>query len=82
MKNLNNFKVAVISLLLFLSSQTFASTFVLNDGGLIDPRTITKVEEIGSETKAKLGANIYVYVKQSLGLPENTLTKDKIKDNS
>ncbi len=80
MKSLNiNIKVAVFSLLLFLTTQSFASKFVLNDGGLIDPRTITKVEEIGSESEAKLGVNIYTYVKQSYGLPENTPTKDKIK---
>jgi len=79
MKNINIFKVAVFSLLLFLSSSVFANNFVLNDDGLIDPRTITKVNEIGNEAKQKLGVNIYVYAKASLGLDENVLTKDKIK---
>lgn len=80
MKKLNlSFKVAVFSLLLFLSSNLYASKFVLSDDGLIDPRTITKVEEIGNEVQSKLGVNIYVYAKQSLGLDKNISTEEKIK---
>ena len=79
MKNFNIFKVAVFSLLLFLSTNIYASKFVLSDDGLIDPRTITKVNEIGNESQAKLGVNIYVYAKASLGLQKNISTKDKIK---
>lgn len=80
MKKLNlSFKVAVFSLLLFLSSNLYASKFVLSDDGLIDPRTIIKVEEIGNEVQSKLGVNIYVYAKQSLGLDKNISTEEKIK---
>lgn len=79
MFNINYIKVAVFTLLLFLSSNLNASKFILSDDGLIDPRTITKVEEIGSEVQAKLGVNIYVYTKASLGLEKTISTKDKIK---
>ena len=79
MKNFNIFKVAVFSLLLFLSSNLYASKYVLSDDGLIDPRAITKIEQIGNESKSKLGVNIYVYAKASLGLNAGTDTKDKIK---
>jgi len=79
MKNLNIFKVAVFSLLLFLSTNIYASKFILSDDGLIDPRTIVKVNEIGNEAQSKLGVNIYVYAKTSLGLEKNISTKDKIK---
>lgn len=80
MKKLNySFKVAVFSLLLFLSSNLYASKFVLSDDGLIDPRTITKVEEIGNEAQTKLGVNIYVYAKQSLNLKKDISTEEKIE---
>lgn len=79
MKNLTYLKVAVISLLLFLSSNLYASKFVLSDDGLIDPRAIKKIDEIGNELFSKTGINVYVYAKASLGLDENILTKDKIK---
>lgn len=79
MANLKFLKVAVISLLLFLSSNLYASKFVLSSDGLIDKRAITKVEQIGNEAQSKLGVNIYVYAKQSLNLKEGTSTQDKIK---
>ncbi|XPV68154.1 MAG: hypothetical protein ACNI25_12680 [Halarcobacter sp.] len=79
MVTLNNFKVAVYLLLLFLLTNLNASSFVLSDDGLIDPRTISKIDEIGSEVKSKLGVNIYVYAKESLGLKSDITTQDKIK---
>lgn len=79
MKNFNFIKVAVFSLLLFLSSNLYASKFVLSDDGLIDQRAIGKIDEIGNETFSKLGVNIYVYAKSTLGLDANISTKDKIK---
>ncbi len=79
MKNFNIFKVVVFSLLLFLSTNIYASKFILNDDGLVDPRTVVKVNEIGSESQEKLGVNIYVYAKTSLGLEKEISTKDKIK---
>ena len=79
MKKVNNFKVGVIfSLLLFLSQSIFAQTFILNDDGLIDDRAKEKIEQIGSEVNSKLGINIYVYVKSTLGLNPDIKTKEKI----
>ena len=71
-------KVGVISLLLFFSHSLLAQTFILNDDNLIDQRAKEKIEQIGLETKEKLGVNIYLYVKSNLGLDENISTKDKI----
>jgi len=79
MKNYNIFKVAVSLLLLFLSSNIYASKFVLNDGGVIDPRVMEKIDQIGDESQKKLGVNIYVYAKKSYNLNEDISTKDKIK---
>lgn len=79
MKSFNHLKVAVFTLLLFLSTNIYASKFVLNDGGIIDHRAIEKIEQIGTESQNKLGVNIYVNALESLGLKEDISTKDKIK---
>ncbi|RXJ99283.1 hypothetical protein CRU98_07955 [Arcobacter sp. CECT 8986] len=71
--------IVLFALSFFLSSNLFASQFVLSNDGLIDERAVGKIEEIGQEAKAKLGVNIYVYAKESLGLEEGTSTKDKIE---
>lgn len=73
-------KIGVIfSLLFFLPLAALSKSFILSDDGLIDERAIVKINEIGNESKLKLGANIYVYARQSLGLAKNTTTQDKIK---
>lgn len=78
MKSFNTFKIGVIfSLLFFLSQNLFASNFILNDDGLIDPRAAEKINQIGLETKSKLNVNVYIYVKKSLGLPDNVDNKVK-----
>jgi hypothetical protein len=80
MKRFNFLKVGVIySLLLFLCSNLLAQDFILNDDRLIDDRAKIKINEIGAEVKSKLGVNIYVYAKSTLGLGENINTKDKIE---
>ncbi len=79
MNNLKDFKVAVFLLLLFLFNNLNASNFVLSDDGLIDPRAITKINQIGAEAKEKLSVNIYVYAKKSLNLQKNITIQDKIK---
>lgn len=80
MITLKYIKIGVIfSLLFFLPLNALSNNFILSDDGLIDKRAMTKIQEIGNETKLKLGTNIYVYAKQSLGLEANTSTKDKIK---
>ncbi|XOB62644.1 hypothetical protein ACMC56_02275 [Campylobacterota bacterium DY0563] len=79
MRNYNFLKVAAVSLLLFLSTNIYASKFILNDGGIIDQRAIEKIEQIGNESQTKLGVNIYVYANRSLNLNEDISTQDKIK---
>ena len=72
-------KIGVIfSLLFFLCQNLNAQEFILNDDKLIDIRAKEKINQIGAETKSKLGVNIYVYAKSTLGLDENIKTKDKI----
>ncbi len=80
MKALKLTKMTVLfALSFFISSNLFASEYILSNDGLIDKRAIEKIEEIALEAKNKLGINIYVYAKQSLDLEENISTKDKIE---
>jgi len=77
MKKFKFIKVGVIfSLLLFLYTNSFAQTFILNDDNLIDNRVKEKITQMGSEVKSKLGVNIYVYAKSSLDLDNNIKTKE------
>ena len=79
MKRFNFIKVGVIfSLLLFLCQSLSAESFILNDDKLIDDRAKEKINQIGLEVKSKLGVNIYIYTKSTLGLDEKIKTKDKI----
>lgn len=79
MKKFNFLKVGVIlSLLLFFCQNLLAFDFILNDDKLIDDRAKEKINQIGSESKSKLGVNIYIYAKSTLGLDENIKTKEKI----
>ena len=72
-------KIGVIFSLLFFFCQSLnAQNFILNDDKLIDDRAKEKINQIGAETKSKLGVNIYIYAKSTLGLEENIKTKDKI----
>jgi len=80
MKKFKFIKVGVIfSLLLFLYTNSFAQTFILNDDSLIDNRVKEKITQMGSEVKSKLGVNIYVYAKSSLDLGHSIKTKEKIE---
>ena len=79
MKKVKFFKVGVIfSLLLFFCTNLNAENYILNDDKLIDDRAKEKINQIGDEVKSKLGVNIYIYAKSTLGLEENIKTKDKI----
>lgn len=79
MKRINFIRIGVIfSLLFFFCQNLSAQNFILNDDKLIDNRAIEKINQIGDETKSKLGVNIYIYAKSTLGLDENITTKDKI----
>ncbi|BAK74447.1 MAG: hypothetical protein AB7S49_12530 [Arcobacter sp.] len=80
MKKINFLKVGVIfSLLLFFCQNLNAQNYILNDDGLIDIRAKEKINQIGDEVKSKLGVNIYIYAKSTLGLSENTNTREKIE---
>ena len=68
----------ILSLLFFFCQNLSAQNFILNDDKLIDDRAKEKINQIGDEVKSKLGVNIYVYVKSTLGLDENIKTKEKI----
>ena len=79
MKKVKFFKVGVIfSLLLFFCTNLNAENYILNDDKLIDDRAKEKINQIGDEVKSKLGVNIYIYAKSTLGLDENIKTKEKI----
>ena len=79
MKKINFMKIGVIfSLLFFFCQNLSAQEFILNDDKLIDDRAKEKINQIGSESKSKLGVNIYIYAKSTLGLDENIKTKEKI----
>lgn len=69
----------LFALSLLLTSNLYASQFILSNDGLIDKRAVEKIEQIGQESKQKLGVNIYVYVKRGLGLEDDISTKDKIE---
>ncbi len=69
----------ILSLLLFFCQNLSAQNFILNDDSLIDQRAKDKINQIGDEAKSKLGVNIYVYAKSTLGLDENIKTKEKIE---
>lgn len=78
MKTFKNLRIGVIfSLLFFLSQNLFANDYILNDDGLIDQRAKEKINQIGAETKSKLGVNVYLYVKSSLKLAKDIKTKEK-----
>ena len=80
MERLNSLKIGVIfSLLFFFCQNLSAQNFIINDDKLIDDRAKEKINQIGAETKSKLGVNIYIYTKSTLGLEENIKTKDKIE---
>ncbi len=79
MKKINFLKIGVIlSLLFFFCQNLTAQNFIINDDKLIDDRAKEKINQIGDEVKSKLGVNIYIYVKSTLGLDENIKTKEKI----
>lgn len=80
MKRFKFMKVGVIlSLLLFLCTNSFASKYILNDDGLVDDRAKEKIQLIGDEVKEKMDVEIYLYIKADLGLDEKIKTKDKIE---
>jgi hypothetical protein len=53
--------------------------YILSDGGLIDLRAAEKIYEIGSEVKAKLGVDIYVYAKENYDINMDIDPKTKFQ---
>jgi len=72
------FKKGVFLLLIF-SLKLLANQFVLNHSGLVDPRAIVKINQIGNEVKLKLNLNLYLDVKGDNGIDLNLPMKEKIK---
>jgi len=67
MKSLSTFKAKVfiaLSLFLLNTISALASNFVLEHDGLLDPRAIGKINEMGTELKSKTGINAYVILKE------------------
>ena len=71
----------VLTLLFFISiySQANQSQFLLAQDAVIDQRAISKIDEIGSEVKSKLGVNIYIYAKTKYSETKVTSMEEKIK---
>ena len=67
-----------VFLLLLFASVLYANYFVLNDAGLVDPRTINKINQIGAEVKYKIGVNLYLDVKGNNGIDLKLPMKEKI----
>ncbi len=63
---------------IFGASSLFASDFTLNSDALIDKRTVSKINEIGSELKSKTQVSVYVHVKNNFGMIKSITTKEKI----
>ncbi|QOG12616.1 hypothetical protein [Arcobacter sp. FWKO B] len=84
MKVLQLLKKRVFITLFFLfSTCLFGATpttnpYILTDD-LLDIRAASKIYEIGSEVKAKLGVNLYIYAKENYGMDIDIPTEEKIK---
>jgi hypothetical protein len=63
---------------LFLISNLNGSEFVLNSGNLIDQRAYEKINSIGDEVRAKIGASIYLDVKGDNGINQELPLKERI----
>lgn len=70
------YKFRVLFLMLISTLTLMANPYILTHDGLIDQRAQDKIFEIGSETKQKLGVNIYVDIKENNGL-NVTLPREK-----
>ncbi len=71
----------LFALLLFFISPIQASKidFVLSSDGLIDPRAIEKINQIGSEVQTKTGTKIYVFAKNNYNISNNLTMEEKLK---
>lgn len=81
MKSLSTFKAKVfiaLSLFLLNTISALASNFVLEHDGLLDPRAIGKINEMGTELKSKTGINAYVILKGTYPTIQSEAMKDKL----
>lgn len=76
-------KKRVFSLFLILSTTFLYATtnnpYILEHDELLDSRAAGKIYEIGSEVKAKLGVNIYVYAKENYDISMELDIKEKLE---
>lgn len=82
MKSLFTFKAKVffaLSLFLFNIASASANNFVLEHDGLLDPRAIGKINEMGSELKSKTGINAYVTLKGTYPTIKSDDMKQKLE---
>jgi hypothetical protein len=61
-------KLLFVSLLIITSLSGNQNPYILTHDGLIDYRAQDKILQIGDETKAKLGVNLYVDIKEDNGI--------------
>ena len=54
------------------------SKFILSGAKMIDPRSIAKIDEMGSELLEKTGIRVYIYAKESYSDRKFTNMRDKI----
>ncbi len=54
------------------------SKFILSGAKMIDPRSIAKIDEMGSELLKKTGIRVYIYAKESYSDRKLTNMRDKI----
>lgn len=75
-----NLKKILLFLSLFITTTLFAQTqnYVLNTGGLVDSRAVTKINIIGNEVKTKLNVNLYLDVKGDNGIDPERPLKERI----
>lgn len=82
MKSLFTFKAKVfitLSLFLFNIASASANNFVLEHDGLLDPRAIGKINELGTELKSKTGINAYVTLKGTYPTIQSEDMKEKLE---
>jgi len=77
-------KLLFLVLLYVLNLQATQNPYILTHDGLIDSRAQVKILEIGNESKAKLGINLYIDIKEDNGIDpkekrdiRKTLMKEK-----
>jgi len=80
-------KLLFLVLLYVLNLQATQNPYILTHDGLIDSRAQVKILEIGNESKAKLGINLYIDIKEDNGIDpkekrdiRKTLMKEKEKE--